>query len=141
MQKRRILVIDDEPDITSLLKLNLENTGAYEVREENRGEHALATARTFKPDLIILDILMPTVDGGEVAAHLKADEALKETPLVFLTAIATKKEANEKEGSIGGHPFIAKPASPEELVESIEKQLCKKQGGMRCGEEEDPAYR
>ncbi len=125
MQKKQILLIDDEPDVTGLLKLNLENTGAYEVREENRAEHALATARTFKPDLIILDIMMPNVDGGEVAAQLKADKALKETPLVFLTAVATKKEAKEMGGTIGGHPFIAKPANLEELEELIEKQLRK----------------
>lgn len=125
MQKKRILLIDDEPDVTGLLKLNLENTGAYEVREENRAEHALATVRTFKPDLIILDIMMPNVDGGEVAAQLKADKALKETPLVFLTAMATKKEAEEMGGTIGGHPFIAKPANLKELEELIEKQLRK----------------
>ncbi len=123
MQKKRILLIDDEPDSTRLLKLNLEKTGSYEVREENRSEHALAVARTFRPDLVILDILMPNVDGGEVAAQLKADEALKETPLIFLTAVARKKEAEEAGGTIGGHPFIAKPVSLEEVIESIEKCL------------------
>ncbi len=131
MQKRRILLIDDEPDVTGLLKLNLENTGAYEVREENRAEHALATARAFKPDLIIVDILMPNLDGGQVAAHLKADEELRDTPVVFLTAVVSKEEAEQRKSMIGGHPFIAKPVSPEELMVSIEKYLRKEPGGAR----------
>lgn len=131
MQKRRILLVDDEADFTSLLKLNFEKTGAYEVREENRGEHALATASAFKPDLILLDVLMPHKDGGEVAAQLKADEALKDTPLVFLTAVVAKEEAEGRSGMIGGHLFIAKPVSPEELIVSIEKYLPKEPGG-RC---------
>lgn len=125
MQKKRILLIDDEPDFTSLLKLNLEKTGAYELREENRGEHALTAAREFKPDLILLDVMMPNLHGGEVAAMLKGDEALKDTPLVFLTAVVSKEEAKESKGMIGGHPFIAKPVSLEQLMVSIEKYLRK----------------
>ncbi len=123
MRKKRILLIDDEPDFTHLLKLNLEKTGAYEVREENRPERALATARAFEPDLIFLDVVMPTKDGGDVAAQLKTDEALKETPLVFLTAVVTKEDTNQTKGTIGGHAFIAKPVNSEELVAAIEANL------------------
>lgn len=123
MPKKRILLIDDEPDVTYLLKLYLEKTGAYEVREENRGERALAVARVFKPDLILLDVMMPNVDGGQVAAQLKADEKLKDTPVVFLTAVVAKEEAEKQQGWIGGKPFIAKPASPEEVLASIRKYL------------------
>ncbi len=123
MQKKRILLIDDEPDFTSLLKLTLEKSGAYEVREENRAEHALAAATAFKPDLILLDVMMANVQGGEVAAQLQADEMLKETPVVFLTAVVAKEEVKKRSGMIGGHPFIAKLTSPEQLMVSIEKYL------------------
>jgi len=123
MQKKRILLIDDEPDFSSLLKLNLEKTGAYAVREENRAEHALVAARAFKPDLILLDFLMPNMDGGEVAAQLKADEELKDTPVLFLTAVVAKEGEKNLKGMIGAHPFIAKPASPADLIVSIEKYL------------------
>lgn len=121
--KKRILLVDDDPDFTSLIKLNLEETGEYEVREENRPEHALAAARAFKPDLILLDMMMPNVRGGKVAAQLRGDEALRETPVMFLTAMLSREEAHSTK--IGGYPSIAKPVSPEELVELIEKYVDK----------------
>lgn len=119
MGKKRILLIDDEVSFTRMLRLNLEKTGAYEVREENKGARGLAAAREFKPDLILLDVIMPDADGGDVASQIKADQSLKDTPIVFLTAVVTKKE----EGMVGGHPFIAKPVGAKELVECIERNL------------------
>ncbi|MBI4590734.1 MAG: response regulator [Candidatus Rokubacteria bacterium] len=121
MDKKRILLIDDEPSFTRMLRLNLERTGTYEVREENRGAQGLAAAREFKPDLILLDVIMPDADGGTVAAQIKADQSLKNTPVVFLTAVVTKKE----EGVIGGRPFIAKPVSANEVIGCIEKHLAR----------------
>lgn len=123
--KKRILLIDDEPDFTDVVKLNLEETGGYEVLTENNPERTLAVARAFTPDLILLDVVMPNVDGGQVAARLKADEALKNTPLIFLTAVVSKEEARVREGVVGGHLFIAKPVSPEELLVFIERYLSK----------------
>jgi CheY-like chemotaxis protein len=119
MGKKRILLIDDEPSFTNVLKLNLEETGAYEVRTENGGKQGLVAARQFKPDLILLDVIMPGMDGGDVASEIKTDENLKNTPIVFLTAVAKKKE----EGIIGGRPFIAKPVTVEEVIACIEKNL------------------
>ena len=129
MKKKRILLIDDEADFTSLVKLNLEETGEYEVREENRPEHALTAARAFKPDLILLDVLMPNVDGGAVAAQLKADRTLQDTPLVFLTALVSRGEAYARGNVAGGHPFVAKPVSPKELLAFIEQYLPRINGG------------
>ena len=123
MQKKRILVIDDEPAFTSLLKSHLEESGAYEVREVHRGEQALDAASVFKPDLILLDVIMPTIDGAQVAVQFKADETFRETPLVFLTAVVSKEEVKERTGRIGGHPFIAKPATPEEVMAVIAQYL------------------
>ncbi len=119
MGKKRILLIDDEPSFTRMLKLNLEETGAYEVREENRGKFGLAAARQFKPDLILLDIIMPDMSGGEVAFEIEADRTTKDTPIVFLTA-ALKKE---DEGMIGGRAFIAKPVTVKEVIDCIERTL------------------
>ena len=73
MSKQRILVVDDEPSITRLLKLNLEQTGRYEVRVENLGARAYEAAQEFMPDLVLLDIMMPDMDGSDVAASLKED--------------------------------------------------------------------
>ena len=121
MAKKRILLIDDEPSLTRMLRLNLEKTRAYKVREENQGARGLAAAREFKPDLILLDVIMPDADGGEVAAQIKQDPNLKDTPVVFLTAAVTKKE----EGVIGGRPFLAKPVDVKEVIDCIEKHLAK----------------
>ena len=121
MEKKRILLIDDEVTFTELLKLNLEQTGAYEVRVENKGAAAVAVARAFKPDLILLDIVMPDLDGGRVAAQLQADPRLADTPIVFLTAVVTKGEAKKHQGVIVGFPLIAKPVSTDELIACIER--------------------
>lgn len=122
MEKKRILIVDDESGFTRLLKLTLERTGGYLVREENDGTKALMAAREFSPDLILLDIVMPKIDGGDVASQIKADPMLKGTRIVFLTAIVSKKEAATG-GLIGGFPFIAKPVSLEALTACIEENL------------------
>ncbi|MFB3061388.1 MAG: two-component system response regulator, partial [Candidatus Binatia bacterium] len=123
MTKQRILLIDDEKSFTQMLKLNLEMSGFYEVREENRGVYALAAAREFEPDLIFLDIMMPDIDGDEVAAQLKADPRLRKSSIVFLTAVANKQEVENHNGFIGGHSFLAKPASTGEIIQCIRKHL------------------
>ncbi len=125
MEKKRILLVDDDPDFTGLLKLNLEQTGDYEVRAENRPEDALDAARAFKPDLIFLDIIMPNMRGGAVAAQLEADAELKETPVVYLTAVVPE-ETRKHQSRMGGRPFLAKPVSPPEMLATIEKYILKK---------------
>ena len=121
MEKKRILLVDDEVTFTELLKLNLDQTGAYEVRAENKGSAVVAAARAFKPHLILMDIVMPDLDGGQVAAQLQADPRLQETPIVFLTAVVTKREARKHQGVIVGFPLIAKPVSTDEIVACIER--------------------
>lgn len=123
MEKKRILLIDDEASLTRLLKLNLEQTGSYEVREEHRGTRGLAAAQEFQPDLIILDVIMPDLDGSEVAAQIKADERTRHTRIVFLTAVAAKPGARDRRGSIGAHPCITKPVTVEEVITCIEQTL------------------
>ena len=122
MSKKRILIVDDESGFTHLLKLTLEKTGDYVVCEENDGVRTREVAREFKPDLIFLDIVMPKIDGGDVASQIKSDPVLKNVPIVFLTAIVSQKEASSG-GLIGGFPFIAKPITLESLIKCIEETL------------------
>ena len=121
--KKRILVVDDEPPTTRLIRLNLEQTGSYEVREENDSARAVTTAQEFRPDLILLDVIMPNLDGGDVVARLKTDAKLKHVPVVFLTATVRKTEVDTHGGIIGGFPFLAKPATARELIDCIEGLL------------------
>ena len=121
--KKRILVVDDEPDITWMIKLNLEQTGRYEVRTENQGMKAIEAAREFRPDLILLDVMMPGMLGSEIAAQLQADPELRAIKFVFLTAVVTRGEELRSEGQIGGHTFVAKPVSADDLCAVIEEHL------------------
>jgi CheY-like chemotaxis protein len=121
-EKRRILIVDNDRDTTHLVKILLERTGRYLVLEENDSTKAHQSAQNFRPDLILLDIVMPETDGGEVAAQIEADPELQRTPVIFLTALVTKAET--KTGlRIQGHPFLAKPISIPELINAIEENL------------------
>ncbi len=122
-QKKRILVVDDQADITRMLKLNLEKTNDYEVRMENSSRLAVNSAEEFHPDLILLDVLMPDIDGGELASRLEVSPKLKGVPIVFLTAAATKEEVRARGGRIGGMPFLAKPVNMAELVRCVNRYL------------------
>ena len=121
--KKRILVVDNESSFTHLLKLNLEQTGGYEVKEENDAKRILASTLEFKPDLVLLDIMMPGTSGAHAAAQLKENERLKNIPVVFVTAMVSKQETTSQGGIIGGNFFVAKPVGTRELVDCIEKQL------------------
>jgi two-component system, OmpR family, response regulator len=92
------------------------------VLEENDAAKADQTAHNFKPDVILLDIVMPKIDGGELATQIEADRELHETPIIFLTALVTHSEANSGL-HIQGHPLVAKPISIPELIDAIEKHL------------------
>ena len=121
-EKRRILIVDNDRESTNVVKILLGRTGRYLVIEENDATKAHQSARNFRPDVILLDIVMPETDGGEVAAQIQADPDLQRTPIIFLTALVTKAEA--KTGlRIQGHPFLAKPISIPELIKGIEENL------------------
>jgi CheY-like chemotaxis protein len=125
VEKKKILMVDDEQDFTKMVKLNLEETGEYAVMVENNSKKAFMAAKEFKPDLILLDVMMPGMDGGDVASELRSDDTLKDIPVVFLTAIIRGDEINSPDGSIGGHPFIAKPVSVKDLIKCIEKHIAR----------------
>jgi CheY-like chemotaxis protein len=125
MTKKKILVVDDEQNMTRMLKRNLEATGRYDVRTENSGAAGVTAAREFQPDLILLDIMMPGIDGGEVAAKIKEDKRLANIPVVFLSAIVKKEETQPTGGNIGGLTFLAKPVKLDDLITCIENHLGK----------------
>lgn len=132
MAKPRILLIDDEVSFTNLMQINLEEQG-YEVRVENRGAQGVETARDFQPQLIFLDVVMPDMDGGQLAAQILADEQLRHIPIVYLTAVVSKREEKAHNGIIGGNAFLAKPVSTEEILACIERSLAQGKGALDAG--------
>ena len=121
--KKRILMVDDEVALTRMVKRNLERTGDYEVHTENQGLMAVPAAKEFKPDLILLDVMMPDMAGDDVAAALREDAELSKIKFIFMTAIITKEETPEISTNIGGNIFLAKPVKIEELIATIESVL------------------
>lgn len=127
MTKKRILLIDDEKDFCFFVKANLENTGDFEVTTTTRGKEGIKLAQKEKPDLILLDIMMPEMPGDEVAEILLNNPETSKIPIIFLTAIVTKKEmGDEAIKKIGKQNFIAKPITSEELADSINRVLRRK---------------
>ncbi len=123
MSKKKILIIDDEQGFSEMVKLNLESTNKYEVKLEIDSRNALSSVRKYRPDLILLDVIMAHMEGPDVARVISEDSALKEIPTIFLTATVTQKEVDEGGGMIGGHPFVAKPSSLETLLDAIDKNM------------------
>jgi CheY-like chemotaxis protein len=117
----RILIIDDNVALTTLLGKTLYRFG-YEPIVENNAIFALNTAREYRPDLILLDIMMPERDGGRVLGDLRADLSLRNTPVILLTAIA--REVQSLAGLGGIHSAVlAKPVQLQALIDEIESQL------------------
>ena len=124
--KKKILVVDDEKNVTQFLKSYLEDTGRYAVMAENSGLAAQETARSFKPDLMILDIMMKDLGGDSLADRMRNDPQLHQTPIIFLTGIVTKDEVEANGGIIGGYPYVAKPIlAMKELINCIETHIPK----------------
>jgi CheY-like chemotaxis protein len=121
--KKRILVVDDEESLTRLLKVCLEESGRFDVQVENVATQALETARQFHPDLILLDVMMPEIDGGVLVNQFRENPRFKDVPIVFLTALTTPTEVHQRGGIIGGLPFLAKPVDIPEVIDCLNKQL------------------
>lgn len=118
--KKRILVVDDEQTVTRMLKLNLEETGGYEVATENDPRQVLHKVRTFHPDLVILDILMPDMTGDYVAQQLRDIPSCKEMPILFLTAIG---DGSDWPCAPDRDPVIRKPVDMSKLLPVIRERL------------------
>jgi DNA-binding response OmpR family regulator len=119
---KRVVCIEDEPEMIDLVRLILGRKGFY-VIGANGGIEGLETVRREKPDLILLDLMMPDMDGWEVYQQIKADAALREIPVIVVTA-----KAQSIDKVLGLHiakvdDYITKPFGPQELLESVEKIL------------------
>ncbi len=117
MAKKTILVVDDEQDLLDLIEYNLKKEGFNVLKAEN-GEEGIAVAKEGRPDLILLDIMMPKMDGLEAVEIMRKDQDLKNTPIIFLTARSDEK--TEVEGlNKGGDDYITKPISTTKLISRI----------------------
>jgi len=120
--KPRILIVDDNPRFSHSARLILQESGQYVVCEENEAASAVETARSFRPDLILLDLVMPQLDGAEVAAQVESDWALLGVPIVFVTGLVTRDEARNGQ-RIDGHRVVSKPVSSFDLLGAVEESL------------------
>jgi CheY-like chemotaxis protein len=123
---RRILTIDDQSDIRRLIRMTLEFEG-FEVLEASGGEEGLAMARKHQPDLILLDVMMPGLNGLAVSKTLAADPVLRQIPVVMLTAL--DREADVEAGiEAGAKSYLAKPFGPIELIDIVNQLIDVAQG-------------
>ena len=123
---QRILIVDDEPNIVLALELLMKKEG-YEVYTAGDGERALQSAREFHPDLILLDIMMPIVDGYEVCQKIRADDALKDISIIMLTAKGREIE-RQKGLALGADDYITKPFSTRQVVLKVREILSARSG-------------
>lgn len=121
--KKKILIIDDEEDICTSTKSILERTREFEVRFALKGGDGLDLAEVYKPDLVLLDIVLPDMDGGAVVSQLRASQALKNTRIIFISALVQLEEVQKKAGVIGGNEFISKPINGKDLVDRVKSAL------------------
>jgi DNA-binding response OmpR family regulator len=123
-KKIRILLVDDEPDIVSMVKMRLEANN-YEVMVANDGSTAYNMARSDSPDLIILDLMLPQMDGYKVCGLLKKDSRYSKIPIILFTARA--QETDKKMGEeMGADYYMSKTSEPKELLENIKLLLAKR---------------
>ncbi|HZQ72133.1 MAG TPA: response regulator [Burkholderiales bacterium] len=116
---RKILVVDDDEAVLDYLQAKL--GGRYSIVSTNSPDNVVALARRERPELILCDVDMPDMDGGDVSAALFDDAELRDIPLLFLTALVSPQDIKALQGQIGGRPAISKRAPVEELVKRIEQ--------------------
>jgi DNA-binding response OmpR family regulator len=115
----RVLVIDDEPDVLMLCRVNLDLAG-HEVVEAGTGEAGLELARGERPDVVVLDVMLPARDGLQVLADMAAEDELRDVPVILLTA-KTRMKDRLAGWRAGCTEFMTKPFSPVELVEAVSR--------------------
>ena len=117
----RILIVDDDPVIVRLLQINFRLEG-YEVDTASRGEDALEKVRANRPDVVILDVMMPGIDGWEVCRQLKESPAVRHIPVIFLSARA-QDEDRQRGYALGVDEYVTKPFDPMALVEKVRRVI------------------
>jgi CheY-like chemotaxis protein len=116
-------MIDDNREICRLMKEYLEKTAKYEVSIFTDARMGIHYAQIEKPDVILLDLMMPDMDGTEAAEALLDDEGTRNIPIIFITAAIKKDEVKDRLGQIHGHPILAKPVTPIQVMSEIERVL------------------
>jgi DNA-binding response OmpR family regulator len=124
MAKGKILVVDDEVYIVQILEFSLSRIEGYEVITASDGEEALEKVQEGRPDLVVLDVMMPRMDGYEACKRLKAEEATKDIPVILLSAKGRAMDQN-RGFEVGADDYITKPFSPRKLIEKINTVLGK----------------
>jgi DNA-binding response OmpR family regulator len=119
--KTRILLVDDEKSITESLTINLEATGRFAIEAINDPLKTVETALSFKPDVILLDVVMPKMDGGDVQRAVRAESQLKNTPIILVTALLSNEEVGDGSREAGGDYMLAKPVRLPVLVKLIDR--------------------
>ena len=119
---KKILIVDDEVDVVEALEARLK-ANRYSVTMAESGREALIQAREVGPDLIILDIMMPDMDGNEVARVLRDDKSTKDIPIIFLTALQTKEDEKRQGPEIGENVVFAKPFEFDKLLKKIKELI------------------
>jgi len=122
----RILIVDDEPNIVLALELLMKKEG-YEVHTVDDGERAVQAAKELRPDLILLDIMMPKMDGYEVCQRIRSDALLKDVSIIMLTAKGREVE-REKGLALGADHYITKPFSTRQVVMKVKEILTARSG-------------
>ncbi len=121
MSKGKILVIDDEPHILTVVQFLVEREG-YEARAVQNGEEAMKTLSHFRPDIIILDVMMPGLNGYEIAKQIRKEEQFQDVRIVFLSAKGTQKDRFDGYQS-GGEVYLTKPFDNQELLDTINEVM------------------
>ena len=116
--RKKILVVDDDEAILDYLQAKI--GGRYDIVSTNAPEHVIKLARKEGPSLILCDVDMPGMDGGDVSAALFGDDKVRDIPVLFLTGLVTAEDIKALQGQIGGRPAISKTAPLEQLVARIE---------------------
>ncbi len=123
MAQKTIMVIDDEQELCRLLKQMLPNKGPYKVFSAPDGVSGKHMIKEVKPDLILLDIVMPGLSGSELAEELQDDPQTASIPVIFITAVVSKAEIQHSGGKLGNRTFVAKPIDVDQLVVRIKEAL------------------
>lgn len=126
---KKILCIEDEPQMIDLIKLILENKG-YQVLGAEGGQQGLDMMRTEKPDLVLLDLMMPEMDGGDVFHHMKEEVELRNLPVIVVTAKAAPIDKVLWMNVAKVRDYVTKPFGPRELIESVEKVFAEIEKGQ-----------
>ncbi len=122
MEKKRVMIVDDEEDFLELIKANLEMTGNYEVMTLSDAAGLISSVRSFKPHIILLDIIMPHVDGVEACKILNSDPNTARIPIIIMSALYSDKDKLMMY-KLGVVDFMPKPIEKDDLVVKIEKAL------------------